>query len=179
VPGRLRSLIAALLHRGAFEETMAEEMRFHLDAHVEDLVRSGLPRDEALRRARVEFGSAEAVKEDCRRARGLQWIDEVRQDFRYAVRVMARNAGVTTVAVLSLGLGIAANTTIFSFVNAFLLRPPPVEEPHGLWQVWRQRPGSGSAFERYQPSATPGTRSSATALDPSWRWPHSSRRHPS
>jgi predicted permease len=156
VLSRIRSVIAALLHRGRFEDAMTEELRFHLDALAEDLVRSGVPREEAVRRARLELGGADVVKEDCRHARGLRLIDEVRQDLRYAVRTMARDAGVTTLAVASLSLGIAANTTIFSVVNALLFRPAPVAEPHELWQVWRQQLRGGSAFEKYQGLSYPG-----------------------
>jgi len=77
-------------------------------------------------------------------------------DLKFAFRQLLKNPGFTTVAVLSLSLGIAANTTIFSFVNALLLRPPPVEAPGKLWQVWRQNLKGGSAFERYQPLSYPG-----------------------
>ena len=77
-------------------------------------------------------------------------------DLRFGFRQLAKNPGFTAVAVLTLALGIAANTTIFSFVNVLLLRPPPVKEPGKLWQVWRQNLKGGSAFERYQGSSYPG-----------------------
>src|SRR5256885_10398853 len=77
-------------------------------------------------------------------------------DLKFAFRQLLKNRGFTTVAVLTLALGIAANTTIFSFVNVLLLRPPPVEEPGKLWQVWRQNLKGGSAFERYQGLSYPG-----------------------
>ena len=77
-------------------------------------------------------------------------------DLKSAFRQLAKNPGLTAVAVLSLSLGIAANTTIFSFVNVLLLRPPPVKAPGTLWQVWRQDPKSHSAFERYQGLSYPG-----------------------
>ena len=77
-------------------------------------------------------------------------------DLKFAFRQLLKNPGFTTVAVLSLALGIAANTTIFSFVNVLLLRPPPVEAPEKLWQVWRQNLKGGSAFERYQGLSYPG-----------------------
>jgi predicted permease len=77
-------------------------------------------------------------------------------DLRYAFRQLLKNPGFTAVAVLSLGLGIAANTTIFSFVNILLLRPPPVEAPDELWQVWRENLKGGSAFSRYQGLSYPG-----------------------
>jgi hypothetical protein len=77
-------------------------------------------------------------------------------DLRYAVRQLLRSPGFTAVAVLSLSLGIAANTTIFSFVNVLLLRPPPVESPEQVWQVWRQNLKGRSLLERYQPLSYPG-----------------------
>ena len=77
-------------------------------------------------------------------------------DLRYAFRQLQRSPGFTAVTVLSLSLGIAANTTIFSFVNVLLLRPPPVEAPEQLWQVWRQNLRGGSVLERYQPLSYPG-----------------------
>src|SRR5213595_2800929 len=77
-------------------------------------------------------------------------------DLRYAFRQLLKNPGFTTVAVLTLALGIAANTTIFSFVNVLLLRPPPVEAPGKLLQVWRQNLKGGSVFSRYQGLSYPG-----------------------
>ena len=77
-------------------------------------------------------------------------------DLKFAFRQLLKNPGFTAVAVLSLSLGIAANTTIFSFVNALLLRPPPVEAPDKLWQVWLQNPKRSSAFERYWGLSYPG-----------------------
>jgi putative ABC transport system permease protein len=156
VLSRARSVIKALFRRGAFEDAMADEVRFHLDAHIEDLMRSGLPRDEAVRQAHVDFGGSEGVKEECRQARGLRHVDELRQDLRYAVRTMARSPGFSAVVVSSLALGIAANTTIFSFVNDLLFRPAPVAEPGELWQVWRQQLHGASSFERYQGLSYPG-----------------------
>ena len=77
---RLRSVVDAALHRKQFEETMADELRFHMEAFTADLVRSGASPEEAARRARLEFGGVDRVKEECRQARGLQWLDEARQD---------------------------------------------------------------------------------------------------
>ena len=89
LPRRLRKFLGAVLHRDRFEDGMADEMRFHMDAYAADLERTGLSRDEARRRARIEFGSPESLKEDCGQSRGLRIVDEVRQDLRYATRQMA------------------------------------------------------------------------------------------
>src|SRR5438477_9932107 len=79
----------------------------------------------------------------------LKSISTFMNDLKFALRQLLKNPGFTTVAVLSLSLGIAANTTIFGFVNALLLRPPPVHGPDELWQVWWQQPKAGSPSERY------------------------------
>ena len=91
---RLRSLGAVLVRRGRFEDAMRDELQFHIEAYADDLVAAGVPRAEAERRARVEFGGSERVKEECRQARGLRLLDEVRQDVRYAVRSMAKTPSV-------------------------------------------------------------------------------------
>jgi hypothetical protein len=102
---RLRSFTRALLRRRRFESGMADEIRFHLDAYAADLQREGLAADEANRRARAMFGSVDAVKEGCRQARGLRWLDEICQDLRYTLRLTRRAPGLTAAAIVSLGLG--------------------------------------------------------------------------
>src|SRR5262245_52155285 len=111
---RLRSLIDVLLRRDRFESTMSDEIQFHLDACVEDLMRSGIPRDEAVRRARVQFGGVERTKDECRQARGLRFIDELRQDVKYGLRSLWRTPSFAAVVIVTLALGIGGNTAIFS-----------------------------------------------------------------
>src|SRR5262245_6943244 len=108
---------------------MADEMRFHLDVYAADLERQGLSPEEARRRARIEFGGAESGKEDGRESRGLRLLDEMRQDLRYAQRQMAKSPGFTAATVISLALGIGANTAIYSLLDALLLRSLPVSHP--------------------------------------------------
>jgi predicted permease len=154
---RLRSLSAALLRRGHFEDAMRDEMQFHIDAYADDLVSQGVPRVEAERRARMEFGTVDALKDDCRESRGLRIVDEVTQDLRYAVRLMRRTPAVTLAAVVSLALGIGANTAIFTLVDAVMIKGIPVQNPHELFFVGHgagERASTSSnyaLFERYVP----------------------------
>jgi predicted permease len=129
---RLRSFTRTLFGRDRFDRELHEEMRFHIEARAEDLMRTGLDEATAMRRARMEFGTVDAIQDDCRQSRGLRWLDEINGDLRYALRLMRKTPGFTAAAVLSLGLGIGANTAIFSLMNAVLLRTLPVHNPHEL-----------------------------------------------
>jgi len=140
---RLRSLFHGLSRRTALEASMDEELRAHLAARAQDLMRSGLPPSEAIRKARIEFGSIEHYKESCRQARGLQFFDEVRGDLRRAVRSLLRTPGAAGFAVLALALGIGANTAIYSTVQAVLLRPLPFPDSDRIVMIWEADPNSG------------------------------------
>jgi putative ABC transport system permease protein len=135
---RLRSWADAVLHRSRGESEMDAELRFHMEAYAEDLVRSGVRREEALRRARLEFGGVERVKEECRESLGVSFIESFVQDVRFGLRMLRKSPGFTTVAVLTLALGIGANTAIFSLIDAVMLRTLPVDRPEELVQLKRQ-----------------------------------------
>jgi predicted permease len=143
VQARLRSLLQGLLRRREVEQDMAEEIRFHLEERTEDLVRSGLPREEAARRARMELGSVDNVKADCRESRGLRVVDETRLHLRRALRLMAKTPSFTVTALVTLALCLGANLTIFAVVDSVVLRPLPLPEPERLVRVFNTYPRAG------------------------------------
>jgi predicted permease len=117
------------------EAQLDKELRLHLDELASSYVAQGIPRQEAERRARLEFGGIEQVKEECRDSRTLAFLDTLLQDLRYGWRILFRSPGFTLVAVLSLALGIGANTAIFTALDAILWRPLPVADPQRLVEV--------------------------------------------
>jgi len=161
---RLRSLMNALFHRDRFESAMSDEIRFHIDAYADDLVRAGWSREEAQRQARLEFGGVERVKEDAREARGVRLFDELRADVRYAMRQLRHAPAFTAVAVLSLALGIGANTAIFSLMQSVLWSTLPVDAAKRLRLIsWVSGPQlvMDSTWGNMNPTATGGRTSTS------------------
>src|SRR5687768_8512321 len=132
---RVRSWLRVSSGRADFEREMQDEMRTHLELYQADLRRRGVPEAEARRRALAEFGSVAARQEECRDAVGLRLLGELRGDVSYAFRLLRRSPAFTLVALLSLGLGIGANTAIFTLVHTVLLKTLPVDDPQRLFFV--------------------------------------------
>jgi predicted permease len=170
----LKYRLRALFRRDAMERELDAEVRFHLEHEIEKHVRAGVPRAEAERRARLEFGGVEQIKEDARTARGVAVVDAVGQDVRYAWRGLRARPGFAAAVVLTLGLGIGANTAMFGIVDRLLFRPPPYlessERVHRLYmhymsnseprierslayRYYRQLAESTTSFERVAPFA--------------------------
>jgi hypothetical protein len=131
---RFRLRLRYWLDRHSRQRLLWEEMEFHIESMTQDFAAQGMPEEEARIAARRRFGNMTRTSEDVRFTWIAHWISDLAQDLRYALRGMRRNAGFTTFTILIVGLGIGASSTVFSVVNAVLLRPLPFHDPERL--VW-------------------------------------------
>jgi predicted permease len=129
---QLKSLLRNITRKAQVEQDLDDEIRSYLAMSVDEKILRGASHDEAVREARIEIGGAEQVKEEVRAVRLGTSFETVWQDTRFAARTLLKSPGVTSVVILSLALGIGANTAVFSLINALLMKPLPVQQPEQL-----------------------------------------------
>jgi predicted permease len=134
---RLRSFWHTFWNRSRFERDLDDEMRFHLETRTGDLVRSGLPKEEARRRAGIEFGCAEAYQDRVRESRRVNWLEDFAQDLRYGARVLEKSPGLMLVAVLTLALGVGASSWLFSMLRQWVIEAVAFPNPDRLEVLWK------------------------------------------
>ncbi|HUB17149.1 MAG TPA: ABC transporter permease [Acidobacteriaceae bacterium] len=139
----MRARWSALVHRSTMRDELEEELRDHLRHRADDLERSGISREEAERRARIEFGGFERYREESHAAQGWQWGETLLGDVRFGLRILKKSPAFTAAAVLTLALGIGANTALFTLVRGILLNPLPVRAASRLVVIWNSDPGAG------------------------------------
>lgn len=145
IPLRLRSLF----RRAQTDQGLDDELRDHLELKVEEYVATGMRQSEALRRARFDLDGFEQTKEKCRDERRVRWIEDLIQDLQYGVRMLGKSPGFTAVVILTLTLGIGANTALFTVVNSILLNPLAYPHPDELTAIAQLETGGGATYPNF------------------------------
>jgi macrolide transport system ATP-binding/permease protein len=152
---QLRSFFQPLFRREDLDQSMEDEMRFHIEERAADLHRSGVPAEEAKRKAQVEFGGKENFKEQCRDSRPFQWLHDFSSDLRFGVRMLRRSPGFSILAILCLTIGIGANAAVFGWIEGTLFRPYPlVSHQERLFVL----AGTARGVNGYEPTSWPDVR---------------------
>ncbi len=161
IPLRLRSLFG----RAQADQELDEELRDHLKRRTEEYVAQGMAPEEAQRRARLDLGGIEQTKEKCRDARRVNWIQDFVQDLRYGLRILRKNPGFTSIAVLTLALAIGANTAIFSAVYAVLIKPLPFKNADRLVFILKKNAPRGWSRNPISPAEILAWRNQTEAFE--------------
>ncbi len=141
--GALHARWSALVHRSAMRDELEEELLTHLQYRADDLERRGILRAEAERQARIEFGGLEHYREESHAAQGWHWAETLLRDVRFGLRILKKSPAFTVAVVITLALGIGANTALFALVRGILMRPLPVRAASRLVVIWDSNPGAG------------------------------------
>jgi putative ABC transport system permease protein len=144
--------IRAVFRRTSVERELDDELRFHTERQIQKYVQAGFTPEEAARRVRLEFGGLDQVKEQCRDARGVGLWEEAGRNLRYACRTLVKRPGFAVVVILTLALGIGANSAVFSAINAILLRPLPFPEADQLMLLQQYEPKTANPATFVAPS---------------------------
>jgi len=135
-----RRLIRAVFRKSKIENDLSEELQFHLDMQMREYIRRGLTIEDARSAALRAFGGVQQVKEEVRDLRGVGIVEVFRQDLRFGLRTLMKSPGFSAVAVLTLALGIGANTAVFSVINGVVIRPLPYEGGDRIVLIQQNRP---------------------------------------
>jgi predicted permease len=159
-----------LWRRKQMDEQIDKELRFHLDQHTADLIARGHQPGDAMREAKLALGGAQQVKAECRDARGTRWLEDLLQDFRYALRTLQQRPGFAAVTLCTLALGIGATTVMFTVINGVLLKPLSYPKPEQLVTLHGQTEKYGEQWGFSYPDFLDCARDSRSLAMAAWNY---------